>query len=53
MVATTVIPELAARQDAHSEQVPIHKFSRGKARTLQGAYRDLLHELPLTIGALA
>ena len=53
VVATTVIPELAARQDAHSEQVPIHKFSRGKARTLQGAYRDLLHELPLTIGALA
>ena len=51
-VARTVIPELAARQDAHSEQVPIHQFSRGRARTLQGAYTDLLAELPLTIGAL-
>lgn len=48
IVARTVVPELAARQDAHSEQVPIHKFSRGKARRLQWTYSDLLDELPLT-----
>lgn len=52
-VARTVIPELTARQDAHSEQVPIHKFARGKARTLQWAYLDLLDELPLAEGAMA
>lgn len=52
-VAKTVIPELAARQDAHSEQVPIHQFFRGKARTLQLAYSELLDELPITIGVAA
>ena len=53
VVAKTMIPELTARQDAHSEQVPIHKFFRGKARTLHWTYSDLLNELPLEIGAMA
>lgn len=52
-VAKTVIPELAARQDAHSEQAPIHAYSRSKFRTLQRAYSDLLDELPITIGVPA
>lgn len=47
LVAKTAIPELAARQDAHSTHAPIHKFSGGKALALQVAYTDLLSELPI------
>ncbi|MDH6681054.1 chromosome partitioning protein [Rhodococcus sp. LBL1] len=47
LVAKTSIPELAARQDAHSTHTPIHKFSGGKALALQVAYTDLLSELPI------
>lgn len=45
LVARTVIPELAARQDAHSSYTPIHDFKGGKALALQIAYTDLLSEL--------
>lgn len=31
LVARTVIPDLAARQDAHSAEQPIHQF-RGEGR---------------------
>eukprot|EP01133_Synstelium_polycarpum_P026605 gene26605-31997_t len=51
LVAKTSIPELAARQDAHSNRTPIHQFKGGKALTLQLAYSDLLAELPIVIGA--
>jgi chromosome partitioning protein len=47
LVAKTGIPELAARQDAHSLHTPIHKFSGGKAIALQIAYTDLLGELDI------
>ena len=50
LVARTVIPELGARQDAHSAEVPIHQFRGGKALSLQVAYTDLLDELAITIG---
>lgn len=46
-VARTMIPELAARQDAHSERKKIHDFRGGKAVALQVAYNDLLDELNL------
>lgn len=45
LVATTTIPELAARQDAHSMAMPIHQFKGGRALTLQVAYTDLLTEI--------
>ncbi len=45
VVAKTVIPELAARQDAHSMAMPIHQFRGGRALTLQVAYSDLLAEI--------
>jgi hypothetical protein len=35
LVARTMIPELAARQDAHSAQTAIHQFRGGRAMTLQ------------------
>ena len=47
IVAKTVIPELSARQDAHSAHTPIHKFKGGKSLALQVAYTDLLAELSL------
>lgn len=47
LVARTVIPELSARQDAHSRQVPIHDFVGGKSIALQTSYTDLLAELRL------
>lgn len=47
LVAKTAIPELAARQDAHSSHTPIHSFTGGKALALQIAYTDLLAELAL------
>ncbi|NKR53081.1 AAA family ATPase [Rhodococcus hoagii] len=54
LVAKTAIPELAARQDAHSTHTPIHKFTGGKALALQVAYTDLLSELSInTEGAAA
>lgn len=53
LVARTAIPELAARQDAHSAHTPIHKFSGGKAIALQIAYTDLLAELPIEITGAA
>ncbi|WP_064076524.1 ParA family protein [Prescottella equi] len=54
LVAKTAIPELAARQDAHSTHTPIHKFTGGKALALQVAYTDLLAELSInTEGAAA
>lgn len=46
-VARTMIPELAARQDAHSERKKIHDFRGGKAVALRVAYDDLLDELGL------
>lgn len=48
LIARTRIPELAARQDAHSSHTPIHDFRGGKALSLQIAYTDLLEELHLT-----
>ncbi|WP_072713717.1 ParA family protein [Rhodococcus rhodnii] len=53
LVARTAIPELAARQDAHSAQTPIHGFTGGKSLSLQIAYSDLLAELPIITGAPA
>lgn len=54
LVARTAIPELSARQDAHSTHTPIHKFSGGKALALQVAYTDLLSELSInTEGSVA
>ena len=53
LVARTVIPDLGARQDAHSAEGPMHKFKRGRALSLQVAYDDLLDELGITIGAPA
>jgi chromosome partitioning protein len=54
LVARTGIPELAARQDAHSAHVPIHQFSGGKSLALRVAYNDLLDELPIgPIGVMA
>lgn len=53
LVARTVIPDLGARQDAHSAEVPMHKFKGGRALSLQVAYDDLLDELGITIGATA
>ncbi|ASR05595.1 ParA family protein [Gordonia rubripertincta] len=47
LVAATTIPELAARQDAHSAHTPIHKFRGGRSLALQLAYSDLLDELKL------
>jgi len=47
LVARTVIPELAARQDAHSARTPIHQFRGGRSIALQTAYDDLLDELSL------
>ncbi|MDP7707545.1 hypothetical protein [Mycobacterium sp. TY815] len=53
LVTRTVIPDLGARQDAHSAEVPMHKFKGGRALSLQVAYDDLLDELGITIGANA
>ena len=53
LVARTVIPDLGARQDAHSAEVPMHEFKGGRALSLQVAYDDLLDELGITIGAHA
>jgi|SRR5271166_481524 len=53
LVAHTVIPDLGARQDAHSAEMPIHKYRGGKSLSLQVAYDDLLNELGITIGAPA
>jgi cellulose biosynthesis protein BcsQ len=53
LVAHTVIPELGARQDAHSAETPMHKFRGGKSLSLQVAYDDLLDELAITVGAIA
>lgn len=47
LVAKTIIPELSARQDAHSQRTPMHKFRGGKSITLQVAYTDLVKELNL------
>mgnify|MGYP000908328237 CR=1 FL=1 len=47
LVAKTAIPELTARQDAHSTHTPIHKFTGGKALALQVAYTDLLSDLAI------
>ncbi|MCY1659224.1 AAA family ATPase [Dietzia sp. SL131] len=49
LVARTAIPELAARQDAHSTHTPIHEFAGGKSLALQVAYTDLLSELELDL----
>ncbi|MEB3052110.1 ParA family protein [Mycolicibacter sp. MYC123] len=53
LVANTIIPDLTARQDAHSAEVPMHQYRGGKALSLQVAYTDLLDELGITIGACA
>lgn len=50
LVARTIIPELATRQDAHSQRLPIHQFRGGRAISLQTAYSDLLSELAITNG---
>lgn len=47
LVAQTTVPELAARQDAHSARTPMHKFRGGRALALQLAYSDLVAELNL------
>lgn len=49
LVARTMIPELAARQDAHSSRTPIHQFKGGNALALRVAYSDLLAELPIKL----
>jgi len=53
LFARTVIPDLGARQDAHSAEVPMHQFRGGRSLSLQVAYDDLLDELGITIGASA
>lgn len=53
LVANTAIPELAARQDAHSAHTPIHQFKGGRSLSLQVAYNDLLDELPIEKGPQA
>lgn len=50
LVARTHIPSLAARKDAHSQEMPIHQYRRGKALSLHVAYDDLLDELGIKIG---
>ena len=50
-VCRTVVPAYAARQDAHSARLPIHRFRGGKALSLQVAYTDLARELGLLNGA--
>ena len=52
-VARYSIPELAARQDAHSSHVPVHKWKGGKAISLQVAYTGLLEELKIAIQGVA
>ncbi|WP_324191758.1 ParA family protein [Nocardia cyriacigeorgica] len=52
-VCRTVIPAYAARQDAHSARLPMHRFRGGKALSLQVAYTDLAQELGLLNGAPA
>ncbi len=42
LVARTIIPELATRQDAHSARTPIHQFRGGRAISLQTAYSIFL-----------
>lgn len=51
LVARTAIPDLAARQDAHSAATAMHGFRGGKALALQVAYSDLAAELGLLDGA--
>ncbi|MGW4071372.1 ParA family protein [Nocardia grenadensis] len=46
-VCRTVVPDLAARQDAHSAQLPQHLYRGGKSLSLQVAYTDLATELGL------
>lgn len=45
LVARTVVPDLAARQDAHSGRQPMHAHVGGKALSLRLAYDDLAAEL--------
>ncbi|MGB6244619.1 ParA family protein [Gordonia sp. (in: high G+C Gram-positive bacteria)] len=45
LVAKTVIPDLATRQDAHSSRTPIHEYKGGTSIRLQVAYDDLLSEI--------
>ena len=54
-VCRTVVPDYAARQDAHSARLPIHRYRGGKSLSLQVAYTDLAVELGLLtpIGATA
>ena len=47
LVARTRVPELAARQDAHSSNTPMHELKGRRALALQLAYTDLLNELHL------
>ena len=53
LIARTMIPQLAARQDAHFAQTAIHQFRGGRAMTLQLAYDELLTELPIQLVAPA
>ncbi|WP_051030215.1 ParA family protein [Nocardia takedensis] len=53
LVCRTVIPDLSARQDAHSAARPVHLFQGGKVIALQVAYTDLAIELGLTAGVSA
>lgn len=50
-VCRTVVPAYAARQDAHSARLPMHRFRGGKSLSLQVAYTDLARELGLLNGA--
>ena len=45
LVATTTIPELVARKNAHSANTPIHQYRGRGALSLQVAYTDLLREI--------
>ncbi|MEU3476221.1 ParA family protein [Rhodococcus sp. NPDC006774] len=49
LVARAGIPELAARQDAHSSHTPIHSYKGGRAIDLQVAYDALLKELSIDL----
>lgn len=53
LVARTVIPALAARQDAHSSRKPIHEFRGGNAMALQVSHDDLAVELGLLQGKVS
>ncbi len=52
-VCRAIVRDYAARQDAHSARMPIHRFHGGNSLSLQVTYTDLARELGLLNGASA